>query len=138
MLMELNNFLHGIRDRFTQGGSILYVLLGLGALLFVVFVAYALTRGQQAIARPQVHNDPNALYEQLLTALPFNGGHRKLLRQIAGTLQLSNPTIMLLSPAMLDQTFRRYQSAEGSKTVDVSVIHEIADVLFPPTPPPAS
>lgn len=93
--------LHGIRDRFVEGGSAGGVLAALGAvilLILLVYLAVALKRRET-----RVESRPDRLFEDLLREVVHSPQQRHLLRRIAGDLKLPHPAVLLMSTDIFEK-----------------------------------
>ena len=108
MLAQLNvaaplDRIHGIRDRFSAGGStegFIVVLLSMAALFVLLYV---LSRTLRRWRFRQTDN-PRKLFHEVIRNLPLTIPQRELLRRMARDLGLDHPAVMLLSP----QIFRTH------------------------------
>ncbi len=129
---NLTEIQRSVRDYFSEGGSLLAVLLVMGLVAIVLLAAYWLTRRQQRHAERSEHlDDPGQLFDDLLGALPLATPQREFLSALVREERLEQPSVILLSPARYDRCVSRHQGRAGSSTGDDQLVEQIRTVLFP-------
>lgn len=102
--------IHGIRDRFSEGGSaegFIIVILAIGALFVALYIVASVIRRM----RRRQTNSPRMLFQEVLRQLPLTIPQRELLRRIARDLALEHPAIILLSPQIFREHANRWMAA---------------------------
>ncbi len=92
-----------VSEHFQRGGSITAILIILSCLVAVILVVALLTMRQRHADPNRVVNDPRRLYQDLLEKLGLAPSQQEFLQAIATDLDLSHPTVILLSSRLLDQ-----------------------------------
>ena len=122
-----------LRDYLTEGGSVLTVAVVLLVIAGVVVLAYLLTRRQRRTQNPPVLNDPQLLFDSLLSKLELTDNQRALLHTFARENDPEQPALLLVSAHRFDQ----HLGARGSSALspgDGEALTQIRDVLFPKAP----
>ncbi len=102
--------IHGIRDRFSTGGSTQGFILVLLAMAGLFVLLYALARMLRRLRRRQTDN-PRKLFHEVIRHLPLTIPQRELLRRIARDLGLEHPTVILLSPQIFHTHANQWMAA---------------------------
>jgi hypothetical protein len=107
--------LHGIRDRFATGGSIADFVLAITLILVGLALLYGVMRWG-AKRRSGVFYNPQKLFDKSLRTLGLRVDQRDLVRKIARDLRLEHPTVLLLSPQLLNLYANQWMSATKTAT----------------------
>ncbi len=107
--------LHGIRDRFATGGSIADVVLVLTLMLVGLAILYGIMRWGMH-RRKGAFFSPRKLFDKTIRSLSLRVDQRDLVRQIAKDLRLKHPTVLLLSPQLLNLYSNQWMSATNNVT----------------------
>jgi hypothetical protein len=107
--------LHGIHNRFTDGGSsagdVALVLLLAAAFVAFLYVLYSL---QRQFTRKEIDNS-GKLFRTLLLDLGLSPADRSLLMAVARDRQLAEPSILLLGPSPFWRHVRSWSEAQPDR-----------------------
>ncbi len=107
--------LHGIRDRFATGGSIADFILAITLILVALAALYGIMRWGMRRRQGAFYN-PRKMFEKTIRALSLRVDQRDLVRKIAKDLRLKHPTVLLLSPQLLNLYGNQWMSATNNAT----------------------
>lgn len=100
---RLSETQRAVSEHFQKGGSITAILIILGCLFAVIVVVVLLTMRQQHSDPTRVVNDPKRLYQDVLDNLGLAPTQQDFLQTLATDLDLTHPTVILLSSRLFDQ-----------------------------------
>ncbi|GJM26615.1 MAG: hypothetical protein DHS20C16_30300 [Phycisphaerae bacterium] len=107
--------LHGIRDRFATGGSVADFVLVITLILLALAALYGIMHWGMRRRRGAFFN-PRKLFDKTLRSLSLRVDQRDLVRKIARDLRLQHPTVLLLSPQLLNLYGNQWMSATDNVT----------------------
>ena len=107
--------LHGIRDRFATGGSIADFILAITVILVGMALLYGVMRWGLQRRRGAIYS-PRKMFDKALRTMNLRVEDRDLVRKIARELRLPHPTVLLLSPQLLNLYGNQWMSATKNVT----------------------
>jgi hypothetical protein len=128
---QLPESVSAIRDRFQRSTPISTVLIDVLILLICLALPSLILVILRKISRRAEPNNPHRLYADLLRRLPLSSTERNMLEQIAGSLRLPHPTVLLLSPTALTTYASAYSQTNSSNAIDEGTLVSIRNKLFP-------
>ena len=118
--------LHGIRDRFVQGGSAAGVLAALAGVAAIIVTVYALVAWRRRSTR--VEHSPDQLFEDLLREVVSSPQQRHLLRRIARDQKISQPAVLLMNATILERYAHTWLGESERESVKAQLSGIIATV----------
>lgn len=107
--------LHGIRDRFATGGSIADFILAVTLILVGLALLYGVMRWGMRRRSGAIYS-PKKMFDKALRTVNLRVEERDLVRKIARELRLQHPTVLLLSPQLLNLYGNQWMSATKNAT----------------------
>jgi type II secretory pathway component PulF len=129
-LIQLTPNQQAVRDYFQEGGSFTAVAVVLLVLVGVFLLTYLIMRRQERASAETLRDDPPDLFRSLLRRLELSSAQRNLLMTVAKGLDLTNPTVLLLSPKLFRQHVSRW-GQQSSIQIEEQLIESTEKVLFP-------
>ncbi len=116
-LLLIQDALHSIQKRFTEGGSFVGVLVVI-LLMAAVLLALSMLQRLQTRRQPSaVINDPRKLFHTLLKRKNLGVVHRDTLRRMTSDLRLTHPAIVLLGPGLFRSHVDRWCAKLESSSI---------------------
>ena len=132
---QLSEIQRSVRDRFTEGGSFVAVLLVIVGLIGLVLLTYLLTVRQSSRARMATRRDPAQLFRDLGTKLNLMPNQIRFLDEVATNAGLQHPAVIFLSRARYDECVVAYCASTPSSDIDPddasAMASSIRALLFP-------
>ncbi len=132
---QLNEMQRSVRDRFTEGGSFVAVLLVIVGLIGLVLLTYLLTVRQSKQAGKATRLDPWQLFRDLGSKLNLMPEQVRFLDEVATNAGLRHPAVIFISRARYDECVVAYCASPPSSDIDpddASVMaSSIRALLFP-------
>lgn len=114
-----------VQDHLTRGGSLLTLLYAAVAVAVLVGLLVLLHRAQHRRATGPPVENPRKLFDTVIRDLGLGVVQRDLLRRMASDLEMEQPTILLLSPAIFMKYARKW-SASGRGRGGTSSVHGVS------------
>lgn len=134
-IKQLNEMQRSVRDRFTEGGSIVAVLLVIVGLIGVVLLTYLLTVRQSNRTHRATRLDPWQLFRDLGSKLNLMPDQVRFLDEVATNAGLRHPAVIFLSRARYDECVVAYCASTPSTDIDrddaSALASTIRSLLFP-------
>jgi hypothetical protein len=136
---QIQEFQKALQRQFETSWSVHAGLIVAAFFTVVVLLVWYLSRRESRVAETTQHGDPQKLFRALLQRLPLATSQRQWLSAIARDLKLAHPTMMLLSPALFQQTFEQWQAQRASAAGragphDSHIYAQVQAALFPSRP----
>jgi len=134
---SISEQLDKLGEPLRTGGSVINVLLIIAGICVLLFVAYGLGKLQERLRKPVVHDEPTALFHDLLLRLHLPRPLRRILQDMAHAPPLKHPAVLLLSEASFDRHaqswLRQHRPPNPSGASAEAQCMQIRSILFPPS-----
>ncbi len=132
---RLSEIQRSVRDRFTEGGSFVAVLLVIVGLIGLVLLAYLLTVRQSKHAGKTTRLDPWQLFRDLVVKLNLSPGQVRFLDEVATNAGLRHPAVIFISRERFDECVLSYCASMPPAANDADDASDLASsiraLLFP-------
>ena len=130
---ELSETQRAVREHFTEGGSLVEVMLLLVGLIALLVLLWSIRRRQEVKHAAATIDDPQRLFGDLLERLELSGAQRRFLLDLAADLQLEHPTTILLSRRAFERhvDHRRAQERRQDAGQTEALVSRLRARLFP-------
>jgi hypothetical protein len=132
---KLSEIQRSVRDRFSEGGSFVSVVLVIIGLIGLVLVTYLLTVRQSKQAGKTTQSDPGQLFRDLGTKLNLMPEQVRFLDEVATNAGLRHPAVIFLSRARYDECVVAYCASPPTSDIDPddasAMASSIRVLLFP-------
>jgi hypothetical protein len=132
---KLSEIQRSVRDRFSEGGSFVSVVLVIIGLIGLVLLTYLLTVRQSKQAGKTTQSDPGQLFRDLGTKLNLMPEQVRFLDEVATNAGLRHPAVIFLSRARYDECVVAYCASPPTSDIDPddasAMASSIRVLLFP-------